>query len=159
MAVPTISPGSASWDKNLYAYCDNKPVKREDDEGDSWEAVLAATVVGGLIGGVSSAVNDYIMGRDVTFGSVLSGIAVGAVNGFTGAVLWKYKIAAAGISFITAGINTIWSGESWGEALFSGLTAASMSFVSGCALGMIPADPSKLVNAIAAGGSIYATSY
>ena len=36
--------------------------------------------------------------------------------------------------------------------------AASTSFESGGALGMIPADPSKLVNAIAAGGSIYATS-
>ena len=31
------SPGKANWDKNLFAYCDNDPINRQDDEGDLWK--------------------------------------------------------------------------------------------------------------------------
>ena len=36
-AVVTASPDSASWDKNLFAYCDGNPVNRVDDGGEFWE--------------------------------------------------------------------------------------------------------------------------
>ena len=31
------SPDKANWDKNLFAYCDNDPINRQDDEGDLWK--------------------------------------------------------------------------------------------------------------------------
>ena len=37
VAVVTASPDKANWDKNLFAYCDNDPINRQDDEGDLWK--------------------------------------------------------------------------------------------------------------------------
>ena len=42
--IPTISPESATWDKNLFAYCDNNPVMRRDDGGEFWHLVVGAVV-------------------------------------------------------------------------------------------------------------------
>ncbi len=36
-AVIAVSPEKANWDKNLFAYCDNDPVNRKDDEGNIWK--------------------------------------------------------------------------------------------------------------------------
>ena len=32
-AMVAASPDKASWDKNLFAYCDNNPISRKDDGG------------------------------------------------------------------------------------------------------------------------------
>ena len=56
LAVPTISPGSASWDKNLYAYCENDPVNRKDAGGGCWQAVA----IGFGFGIIGQYVSDVI---------------------------------------------------------------------------------------------------
>ena len=43
IAVITASP-SALTDKNLYAYCDNNPIMRGDDEGDCWHILIGLGV-------------------------------------------------------------------------------------------------------------------
>ena len=36
-SIVGVSLGKANWDKNLFAYCDNDPVNRKDDEGNIWK--------------------------------------------------------------------------------------------------------------------------
>ena len=45
-AALSASPGRTHWDKNLYAYCDNNPTSRVDDEGDLWDTLLCGAVMG-----------------------------------------------------------------------------------------------------------------
>ena len=54
--VITASIESASWDKNLFAYCDGNPITRVDDGGEFWH-FIAGAVVGGLIGGISTVIS------------------------------------------------------------------------------------------------------
>ena len=44
--VLPASPGSATWDKNIYAYCDNNPVSRKDDGGQIWIQMLGGAAYG-----------------------------------------------------------------------------------------------------------------
>ena len=62
-------------DKNLYAYCDNNPISREDRGGQFWNVVIGAAA-GAVVGGVMAA----ITGSDITTG-VLSGAVSGALSG------------------------------------------------------------------------------
>ena len=48
-AVLTATP-MALTDKNLYAYCDNNPVMRVDEDGEFWNILIGAGV-GALVGG------------------------------------------------------------------------------------------------------------
>ena len=43
-------------DKNLFAYCDNNPITREDDDGEFWNVVIGAAV-GAVVSSVISAVS------------------------------------------------------------------------------------------------------
>ena len=43
-----ISTPLALTDKNLYAYCDNNPVIREDKDGQFWNIIVGAIIGGGL---------------------------------------------------------------------------------------------------------------
>ena len=93
-SVLAASPGSATWDKNLYAYCDNNPVSRKDDGGQFWNFVVGAAicaVVSGFqavkeLGGISS-------GGD--FAKVAISATFGAIGGLA---------AASGISWVTSGV-------------------------------------------------------
>ena len=40
----TASPKSVTWDKNLFAYCDNNPITRIDANGGWWHVVIGAAV-------------------------------------------------------------------------------------------------------------------
>ena len=40
----TASPDSATWDKNLFAYCDNNPIVRVDNGGNWWHVIVGAAV-------------------------------------------------------------------------------------------------------------------
>ncbi len=78
--IPTISPDSATWDKNLFAYCDNNPVTRKDDGGHFWHLV-----VGGLIGGAISAAtsigSQLISKGEVDWNKVAIDAGMGAISG------------------------------------------------------------------------------
>ena len=47
----------ALTDKNLYAYCDNNPVVREDGDGEFW---VTAILVGAAVGVVSQYISDIV---------------------------------------------------------------------------------------------------
>ena len=76
------SPDKANWDKNLFAYCDNNPVSRKDDGGDLWQEVLVDALISGVVGGVFGLINDWMLGEDLSFGSLFNNFWKSFVNGF-----------------------------------------------------------------------------
>ena len=84
--VITVSPDSAFWDKNLFAYCDGNPVTRVDDCGEFWH-FIAGAAVGGLISGISTAIS----GGSLT--DVLINTAAGMASGI---------LAASGAGLVTS---------------------------------------------------------
>ena len=84
-AVPTISPESATLNKNLYSYCDNNPVNKTDSEG-----TFACAIVGAITGGLVEGFFSYMDGKG--FGA---GFVSGALSGF---------VAGAGVDIATLSI-------------------------------------------------------
>ena len=149
LAVPTISPGSASWDKNLYAYCDNNPVTRKDAGGECWDIVIGAAV-GGIIGGVSSAINSYISTGELDVGTVAQGFVVGAITGgIGGSALGRGVIAIT--NAIISGISSYSSGASIGEAIITASTSALTSIASKGASNLFSNQSTSLADSISKG--------
>ena len=73
-SVVTVSPDSANYDKNLYAYCDNNPVVRADSSGYVWHIVAGAA-----IGGVSSFVATLVTEQSIEKAILSAGL--GMVSG------------------------------------------------------------------------------
>ena len=94
-SVITATP-NALTDKNLYAYCDNNPVMRRDDDGEFWlTAMLVGAVVGAVINATVSAVSQKITTGTVNWGEVAVSAGAGALSG---------AIATTGIGALGAGI-------------------------------------------------------
>ena len=131
-ALPTATPTELT-DKNLFAYCDNNPVTRVDDEGTFWNFVIGA-VVGAAISAASAAIS----GGDAK--SIALSAVTGAIGGIIGASgLGMVGQIAAG-AILSGGSNlanqTLVEGKSlkqltkedWGnvliDATIGGVTAA-----------------------------------
>ena len=96
-----VSNENTLTDKNLYAYCDNNPVMRVDEDGEFWNIVIGAAV-GGIVGGVFAGISSYANTGKVDWGSVVINAVVGAAGG---------AIAATGLSAIAqAGLTAVVSG-------------------------------------------------
>ena len=68
-------------DNNLYAYCDNNPIIREDANGDFWHIVIGAAI-GAIVRGAVKVVSNAIENKPLTDGlvtAVVSGAASGAL--------------------------------------------------------------------------------
>ena len=90
-AFATVNPYSNGLtDKNYFAYCNNSPVMQKDDGGELGHIAVAA-IVGGVLGGVSAAIN----GGGVA--DVLSSAAVGAATG---------AIGASGLGFVAQALTS-----------------------------------------------------
>ena len=99
-AILTATP-MALTDKNLYAYCDNNPVNRVDEDGEFWNYIIGG-VVGAIVGGVVAGVTSYLKDGKVDWASVGINVAVGAISGV---------VAASGLGAIAqAGITAGFSG-------------------------------------------------
>ena len=78
------STGQGLTGNNMFAYCGNNPVAREDEGGEFWNFVIGAAV-GGIIGGITAAVSSYVETGEVNWGSVALGVGIGAIGGLLGA--------------------------------------------------------------------------
>ena len=108
--VITVSPDSAFWDKNLFAYCDGNPVTRVDDCGEFWH-FIAGAAVGGLISGISTAISGG-SARDIVIsavGGALSGALSASGVGLMGQILGNAAISAS--SNIATQISDYYSGR------------------------------------------------
>ena len=89
-------------DKNLYAYCDNNPIIREDKEGEFWNFVVGA-VVGAAIGATTQIISNVASGNNWTDGvgtaeatGAASGLLAASGVGLAGAVVGNAAISMAG---------------------------------------------------------------
>ena len=80
--IVVSSPGKVNWDKNLFAYCDNNPVNRQDNGGKAWQDVLVDALVSGVVSGIFGLINDGILGEDVSFDRFCSSFFRGFKSGF-----------------------------------------------------------------------------
>jgi len=98
--ISVIKAGEIGYnDKNLYAYCDNNPIMRADEEGEFWNYLLGAGI-GTLISAgyeiISQAINNGGF-KDINWKKV----GVAALSGAIGGTL-----AAGGLS---VGYQALWS--------------------------------------------------
>ena len=98
---------------NLFAYADNDPVNRKDDEGDLgfFASIVVVAGVGAVISGLSSMASQYVDSGTVDWSVIgqeaLKGAAVGGIGGM---FCWAGGYAAAnehaaaklGFDFLTA---------------------------------------------------------
>ena len=76
-------------DKNLYAYCDNNSIMREDGDGEFWNVII-----GGFVGGVVSAASTFLSGGSVSeiivsgvCGTISGAFAATGVGGILGQII------------------------------------------------------------------------
>ena len=102
---------------NMFAYCENDPINRNDPGGQ----FPLSMVVGGLLNVATTALAANMLGLDYTFADALVNFGVGALN-YSGLGDAARIIASTSIglySLISAGIN----GASLGGAIAVGTTA------------------------------------
>ena len=127
-ALLLSSPGKAHWDKNVFAYCDNNPLNRVDEDGECWDIIIGG-IVGGIVSGASSIVNDAIMGRETTVGSVLESVIVGVIaGGVSAAISVKYDMDI--LTSMSAGLATLIGSLVTGTGVMESLLAAATAAVS-----------------------------
>ena len=86
---------------NVFAYCSNNSIMREDESGYIWN-IIGGAIVGGLIGGLTSAVTQYAQTGSINMKSVFVSAGAGALSG---------ALAASGFGM---------AGQVLGNALISG---------------------------------------
>jgi RHS repeat-associated protein len=77
--VITATPMSLT-DKNLYAYCDNNPITRKDEDGDFWNVLIGAGI-GALINVGVNYITAKMDGQDYTWKNLVVDAACGAITG------------------------------------------------------------------------------
>ena len=127
----TVSNLTRCTDKHLYAYCDNNPLVRVDDEGDFWHIVVGA-VVGAAIGAISEAA----AGGD--WRTILVSTAAGALSGGlactglgVGALVAANVAISAGESFINQTIKKGVKNVNYAEVAFDGAVGGLTSAIGG----------------------------
>ena len=91
-------------DKNYFAYCDNNPVVRADNNGDLWNVIIGAAV-GGVLGATTQAIDQGgVHNKKELVKVVISGVS-GAIGGGLGAcglpLVWSV-VSDTSISFVTS---------------------------------------------------------
>ena len=91
--------------KNYFAYCDNDPITRIDSNGDLWELIVGAAVIGGLTSGAVSAVSQYMTTGNIDWKVVGVNAASGVLSG---------AVAATSIGLVgSIGVNAILGGATY----------------------------------------------
>ena len=144
-------------DKNLFAYCDNNPVMRTDEDGEFWN-VLIGGVIGATVGFVSALASEIASdGLDwkEDWGSILTSTAVGAVEGVATALVPGAAVAiGASAGIVESVANGLIKKESAQEIILNSIFAAGMGAVGGAGgSDFIKGDP--LINeAVASLGNV-----
>lgn len=115
--------------KNLYSYCDNNPIIREDKSGKLWFVIGAAINVG------LKMIANKIEKKSLTDGLILAGIS-GAASGALGCTSIKLLGQVIGNGLISGGINLVHQGIKKG---FSNISRKEviLETISGCIGGLI----------------------
>lgn len=114
-SVLTATP-TALTDKNLFAYCDNNPVMRVDEDGEFW-LELGIMVVGGLVGAVFNSIASALSQKAVTGDVDMKSVAVAAASGFVSGA-----VAASPLGIL---------GQSIAGGVIGGLSYIANAYVTG----------------------------
>jgi len=100
---------------NMFAYCENNPISREDSTGEFFlETALVGAFVGSLWGICNGVISAAISGEDIAV-AALEGAATGAITGAaaatTGSIFLAAGIAALACSVVDAGIQWVDKGK------------------------------------------------
>ena len=129
---------------NLFAYCGNNPVTREDSEGALWH-IVGGAVLGAIAGTVTKIITNAISGQKITDGLLTAGIA-GAVSGGLAASGVGLAGQIVGNALIGAGNNaadqligmtngTKTDGFDVGSMLIDGAIGSAAGFAGGAGAG------------------------
>lgn len=118
-SVITLDPTSF-YDKNLYAYCDNNPVSRVDESGDSWILVGAAMNI------ALGAFTSYLAGEEFTIADI---VVCGVIGGFGFSPYATPLLGAIVEGTLSFGLS-LYKGESVDNAIINGATSATVSYFS-----------------------------
>ena len=139
---PTTGQGLTG--NNMFAYCGNNPVSREDDGGELWNVIIGAAV-GAVVSAVTTAIDSYASTGSVDWGKVGISAAVGAVSGGVAAT-GLGMVAQAGITAAATFVGDVatqkicekksWSEVNYLKAAHNGVVAGGTSLV-GSVLGGI----------------------
>ena len=118
---------------NLFAYCGNNPVAREDKSGELWN-VVAGAVVGGTISLVTSIVSEVIEGdftlKDV--GQIAISTTIGAMEGAMIAFCPAASMAISAVASVAdTALNGWIDGDSVGDIVINSLVSGTIGAVSG----------------------------
>ena len=132
----TATPNSATWDKNLFSYCDNNPIIRADSAGGFWHIVVGAAG-GALLSGVVQVACNVIEGKSLTSGlglALLAGAASGALTasgvGVIGSAIGSGMISA-GSSLVSQISDGGLENVNFGEVLLDGAVGVGCGIISG----------------------------
>ena len=135
-AVLTATP-MALTDKNLYAYCDNNPVMRVDEDGEFWH-IIAGAVIGVVAQYIGDVFYNAVSGKEgidilVPSSSIVDYIAAGASG----------ALAATGIGAIWSGVaNAAIDGTAYlANQLISGEDVNSVELAMVAGFSFITAGP------------------
>lgn len=105
---------------NLFAYCDNNPLVRVDDEGELWH-IVAGAIVGAAIGAISEAAkggNGYTIFVSAVAGGLSGGLACTGLG--VGALVASNIAISAAESFINQTIEHGVKNVNYAEVAFDG---------------------------------------
>ena len=135
----TVSTEQGILCANMFAYCENNPVNRKDENG-SWGITLGLMAIGGLIGAATSVITTIVTAvvahEEVTMGSVLVSLGTGFVSGAVAASPLKKTgqvIAGAIIGGLSYAAEKIIHHENieWGELGISVLAGGVAGWIGG----------------------------
>ena len=109
-------------DKNLYAYCDNNPIMREDGDGEFWDWVAIA-VVNVAVNVVITATAKLSTGQNYTWGDFGIAVAAGIANSI-------HPVLGVFVSGLCTTVSARAEGASWGDAFLVGTISASATYLS-----------------------------
>ena len=118
-------------DKNLYAYCDNNPLVRVDNEGDVWHIIIGA-VVGAAISAVTAAVkgeDGATIAVSALAGALSGGLACTGLG--VGALVAANVAISAGESFINQTIKKGVKNVNYAEVAFDGAVGGVTAAIGG----------------------------
>ncbi len=124
-STDAVLSANGFYDQNLFAYCDNNPVMRADNEGGFWH-VLVGAAVGGVINVITKGVVNYMNGEPLLKG-MASGFVAGASSGALASVAWPAKIASYVPAIMSDGNALISAAEEWWDQTHSGEKTINIS--------------------------------
>ena len=122
---------------NMFAYCGNDPINREDTQGEFWN-IIGGALVGALVGGIVKVVSNAVEGKKLTdglgtamvAGAVSGGLAASGI-GLVGQVVGNAAISMASNATDQVARNGGFQNFDAGDMLIDGAIGAGVGLIGG----------------------------